>query len=140
MEGFTSRWYKQETGIRQGCPLSPYLFLILMTVIFEDIHEGDPQNLMQHRIQGTSYDEVLYADDTICISTDTKAMNKLLAAIETEGAKYGMKLNRSKCEVLCNASTAQVVFSDRTPVKRVSEATYLGCQLNDKASGQGVRE
>ena len=64
-----------------GCRLSPYLFLIVMTVMFHDIHHGDKHNLLQHRIEATTYDEVLYADDTICVSTDTKAMNKLLADI-----------------------------------------------------------
>lgn len=84
MDNHTSDWHTQHTGIRQGCPLSPYLFLITMTTMFYDIHKTDAQNLAQHRIPGISYDEVLYADDTICVSTDTKAMNKLRAAIETE--------------------------------------------------------
>ena len=72
MDGNTSEWKKQETGIRQGCPLSPYLFLIVMTVMFEDIHERMGTKLTQHRVPGANFDEVVYADDTLCIGTDTK--------------------------------------------------------------------
>eukprot|EP00975_Prorocentrum_lima_P035630 7489386-Prorocentrum_lima.AAC.1 len=38
MHGERSEYLVQSTGIRQGCPLSPYLFLFVMTVLFEDVH------------------------------------------------------------------------------------------------------
>ena len=117
IDGKVSPWFIQETGIRQGCPLSPYLFLIVMTVMFSDIHDGDQQNLLKHRIMGTNYDEVLYADDTICVSTDTRAMNKFLASIEEEGAKYGMRLNKGKCEMLNVGRTSNVHFRDGEKLK-----------------------
>ena len=43
--------------------------------------------------------------------------------------KYGMKLNKTKCELLTNNNNARIVFPNNTPVKRMNEATYLGCEI-----------
>merc|ERR1712086_602211 len=87
IEGTSSKWEKQETGIRQGCPLSPYLFLIIMTTMFEDVKEHLQLNLAKHRVPGADFDEVMYADDTILISEDTKTMNEFVKQIEIKGKK-----------------------------------------------------
>ena len=34
-----SSYRTQKAVIRHGCPLSPYLFICLMTVMFHDVHE-----------------------------------------------------------------------------------------------------
>ena len=61
MEGISSAWLKQETGLRQGCPLSPYHFLIVLTVIFHDISkkEETKKTFIDSRILGNSLNEVL---------------------------------------------------------------------------------
>ena len=88
--------------------------------------------LTKQRIPGATFDEVTYADDTICISTCTKAMNKFLKAIEEEGLKYGMKLNKGKCELITTHSTADVHFPSGQQVSKVKKATYLGCEVGIK--------
>ena len=34
-----SEWKQQRTGIRQGCPLSRFLFILTMHVMFEDVKD-----------------------------------------------------------------------------------------------------
>ena len=72
----------QRSGIRQGCPFSPYLFATVMTVMFHDIHADDYTKKIMQRITGTDFDELLYADDTICI-----------AQIAADGATIGRYRN-----------------------------------------------
>ena len=76
MEGNTSRWKTQNSGIRQGCPLSPYLFLIVMTVLFHDVYQNEQLNkdLEKDKILGTIFNEILYADDTIIYSKSAKTL------------------------------------------------------------------
>ncbi len=47
VDGYTSDWQTQRTGIIQGCPLSPYLFLIVMTVMFFDVHQELNEELLE---------------------------------------------------------------------------------------------
>ena len=113
VEGNTSDWKAQNTGIRQGCPLSPYLLLIFMTVMFADIKTYMRGNQFKHRIQGTTFDEILFADDTISFSSNTRTINRMLRAIEEIGWKSGMRLNKGKCEMIPFGKTANVVFKKR---------------------------
>ena len=64
---------------------SPYLFIIVMTVMFNEIHKELGTTLIEKRVDGITVGEILYADDTICIGTDTKTLNRFLKAIEGKG-------------------------------------------------------
>ena len=81
---------------------------------------------------------VLFADDTICISENAKAISRLLKEIQREGRKYGLILNKNKCEVIriyrggVFQEEDKITFEDGTEVKVSEEATYLGCWLNSR--------
>lgn len=100
-----------------------------MTTMFHDVHERVDRQLTQHRVPGAEFDEVTYADDAICISANTRALNEFVKAIEIEGLRYGMKLNKAKCEVISTHTNANVHFQDGTIIKHVRQATYLGCDV-----------
>ncbi len=58
----------------------------------------------------------------------------MLAAIKTEGEKCGLKLNKTKCEVMYTTEDADVHFKDGTRVPRKEEVKYLGCELNQQTN------
>ena len=60
----------QGSGIAQGCPLSPYLFIIVLTVIFHDVDSitgNDPSKFLAKDARPQVLD-VSYADDTLLYS------------------------------------------------------------------------
>ena len=58
----------QRSGIRQYCPLSSYLFVLVMTCIEEDITREFSEEVKKTWITGTDFDMVFYADVTIVTS------------------------------------------------------------------------
>lgn len=113
----------QHAGIAQGCPLSPFLFVILQSVMFHDIYakinlDPEPDYVVTN--------EVLYADDTVLVSSSEKNLQILINAVVTEGAKYGLELHWGKTYQMDINANASI----RRPNGEVSEkkrsVVYLG--------------
>lgn len=135
MDGYESKVYEQQTGIRQGRPLSPYLFLVVMTAMFHDI-KADLPHLADNRLQHIEFDEILFADDTIIFSADHLTLEEYLQKIQfygsIYGSIYGLSLNLDKCELLRYNQNQPVHFLEGQEVKHKKEAKYLGCWITNK--------
>jgi len=124
----SSLWKTQKRGIRQGCPLSPYLFIIVMHVLFEEVHGS--LNLSRGRVSNLDFTEFLYADDTAVVTNNVNAMNRLLAAIDQKAGEYGLRFNKSKCVAMSFNSNGRPKFIDGTSVPIESSTKYLGATIS----------
>lgn len=121
--GFISGRIPMGRGIRQGCPISPYLFIIAGDYLATAL-ETSP-NVRGITIANHEYLSSQFADDTSLILQDSRAAEAALAIVEEFGRVSGLKLNKGKTECLpLGQHRDQVQVPDG--IKRVEKIRILG--------------
>ncbi len=95
--GHYSQFFTLSRGIRQGCPISALLFLLVVEVMAIHIRNNSS-------IKGIKYSDSeqmvisQFADDTTLFLSDTESLTTCLTFIEKFGDSSGLKLNKEKSE------------------------------------------
>ena len=123
-------WGKVHAGIRQGCPLSPYLFIMAMTVMFEDVDtrlraHGTLQNTWS---TGKPVYDLEYADDIALMAVSIPQLESFLHSVQVEATLDGLQFNTEKTELLVHPDypAPTVVFANGDPVPVTK---YLGSKI-----------
>ena len=97
--GWGSNFFKIKRGVRQGCPLSPYLFVLTVEVLAKEIRGN--KNIKGILIKSKEIKISQYADDTtLILDGSKKSLTSALTAIDNFGKVSGLKLNSKKTEAL----------------------------------------
>ena len=99
--GFLSTSFKIKRGVRQGCPLSPYLFILGVELLSYAIRKNPDIKGIEISGTGVETKNIMFADDATFILNGSEKSFKTSVFILDEFEKIsGLKLNPSKCTVL----------------------------------------
>lgn len=120
----TSQRFTIQRGIRQGCPISPYLFLLAMQLLA--VH------IINSGLQGISIAEKQIiisqlADDTTLFLKNKSQIPIAINIINSFSKASGLYLNIKKCELLPIKNCTDSFISE-IPIK--NEINYLGIIIN----------
>ncbi|KAA3676640.1 uncharacterized protein DEA37_0002919 [Paragonimus westermani] len=139
--GQLSRAFITSSGVRQGCPISPFLFNFVM----DDILEGalrESSGLGVELLPGARLTDLEYADDIVLLSPSAEDMQTMLNKVSDRAGLYGMHFAPSKCKVLLQdwGISTPTFFIAGNPLETVDSFTYLSstissvCNIADEIS------
>ncbi|KAA3485793.1 putative Transposon TX1 [Gossypium australe] len=128
LNGSTSEWFSPSRGLRQGDPLSPFLFLICAEGFSILIEEAKRKGLVRGAPIGTarfSINHLFFADDSILFGDVSRKWAEARVNFEKSLIYFGANVNN---EVKENIITMLGVRMAHNPEKYLGLPMMVGCK------------
>ena len=132
LNGNMTEWFNVNSGLKQGCVLSPVLFNIFINNLFTDIKALD----IGIDIEGEKIGILLYADDIVLIAENENDLQLLLHILNTRCKHKALNVNFEKTKIVHfrNPSvppTNEIFLLGEKQLGVVSKYQYLGLLLTE---------
>jgi hypothetical protein len=128
LNGRLSTWIHNWFGIRQGDPLAPLLFILIMSILLEVI-EGNSRLKGQQLQLGTSIKEVkgvAFVDDLTLLVRYAKDLGLFLGVLDDFAQVSGLEIQPAKCVVIWGHASIKLTQWDSHTERGVVTMT---CQV-----------
>uniref|UniRef100_A0A8C7MI53 Reverse transcriptase domain-containing protein n=1 Tax=Oncorhynchus kisutch TaxID=8019 RepID=A0A8C7MI53_ONCKI len=126
----TSPRFELKRGIRQVCPISLYLFLLITQLLTNSLNNSPVQGIS---IAGIIISQL--ADDTTLFLKDTNQISISINVIQSFSKASGLYLNINKCELI---AVKDYVTPSYYGISVKEELTYLGITITKDQKSRGL--
>ncbi|XP_038988045.1 uncharacterized protein LOC120112546 [Phoenix dactylifera] len=140
VNGTPSPYFESSIGLRQGCPLSPYLFIICADILSRSLQRVCASRELEAYTPATGarpITHLLFADDCLLLArartTEARVLRRVVAAY---CAASGQRVNFSKSTISFSPSTESGVRQEIRGILQIPEQegmlTYLGVPITGR--------
>ena len=128
----SSEWFEVKSGVRQGCAMSGFIFVLVMDWIMKNTN-NQKRGIWWNFT--TILEDLDYADDLVLISSRYEDMKSKSERLYNVAAATGMKINFKKTKTLrMNCKNQETLKLEGEEIEDVDNFIYLGAVV-DKHGG-----
>uniref|UniRef100_A0A803T4B4 Reverse transcriptase domain-containing protein n=1 Tax=Anolis carolinensis TaxID=28377 RepID=A0A803T4B4_ANOCA len=130
INGNKTEEFSISKGTRQGCPLSPLIFILVLEILLTRIRKNN--ELKGLKIKNYSYKLCAFADDVACIIEDpANHWTRWWKELITFGEVAGLKINKEKTKMITKniSGKHKDELEKLTGIKIVRKVKYLGIEI-----------
>ena len=110
--GFSTQPFAVERGVRQGDPLSAYLFIIVLEILCISVRSS--KGICGIKVDKEELRLSLFADDLTGFLKDNLSLVNFLKLIEDYGFCSGLKINHDKSEIMLLGNCSSTLQQDNS--------------------------
>ena len=133
-KGKCSNFFNTDTGVKQGDPLSPVLFIFFINDIINSTTDDNDELLT---INDVNIFMLMYADDAVFFSKSAQTLQNMLNKLYNYSNEWGLKINTDKTKVMIfekGRRTEVHIYYNNIELEVVDSFKYLGIMFYKNGS------
>lgn len=130
-----------QKGLKQGCPLSPLLYMLYTAPLERNLLQADLGFRLEYSTEGLKSQcflpGLVFADDIVLLASTSEELQRLVDICADTLARLGLCFNANKSAVLCFAGDKDAEPAIRLPcgdpIVQHTKYRYLGVHLSTEA-------
>ena len=133
-QGEICEWFDLKTGVKQGCNMSGFLFLMVIDWIMRrTVKEGE--NGIRWKLT-SKLDDLDFADDIALLSSTKQQMQSKTTYMNEEAKRVGLRINTQKTKTMrIHARNQEKIQINGRDIEEVDQFTYLGATVCKEGGG-----
>ena len=127
--GGLTEWFRVKSGVKQGCVMSGFLFLLVIDWIMSKVVHREGNGIKWNMME--QLEDLDFADDIALLASTWQQMQRKIRKLKEFGEQTGLRINIQKTKSLrINARNDSAFVAGSDEIEEIDNFIYLGANVS----------